>query len=215
LQRLIALAPTHISAYQLTVEERTPLAAKVRGGEVSMPDEELLLSMWEVVEKQLHDAGYAAYEISNFARPGFSCRHNRNYWEYGDYLGLGPGACTFLKKESDSFVGTYPQAFAFRFQRARNLHHYLAGQLDTDYEDPIPTEKAMGEYAMLALRTADGISEARFAELFHRMPHEVFADQFTEWQRAGWLIAAQEAGCHWRFSHHGRRIANTLCAQLF
>lgn len=95
--KAIGLGPTHISAYQLTVEKGTPLATQVNAGCVIMPDDELVLAMWDAVRERLADAGYPAYEISNHACPGFECRHNLNYWEYGEYLGLGAGACSFFR----------------------------------------------------------------------------------------------------------------------
>ncbi|MBI2345598.1 MAG: radical SAM family heme chaperone HemW [Deltaproteobacteria bacterium] len=205
LTQAIALEPMHISAYQLTVEERTPLAAQVREGKVRMPDDEIVLAMWDTVREQLGDAGYAAYEISNHARPGYECRHNCNYWEYGEYLGLGTGACSFLRT---------PPLYALRFQRARNLRRYLAGDLACDYEDPIDWATAMSECAFLALRMEQGIREPLFRQQFGCSPMDVYGPQFTEWIGDGLLAEGFGPDRSWTLTATGRRIANTLCAEL-
>lgn len=86
----------HISAYQLTVEPETPLALQVARGEVEMPPEENLVKMISMVVRLLKRGDWRRYEISNFAKPDFECRHNLQYWHYGDYLGLGEGAVSFV-----------------------------------------------------------------------------------------------------------------------
>lgn len=84
----IALGPGHISAYHLTLEPNTPFAA----APPSLPDDDLAADMQSLVEDMLGAAGYGHYETSAFARPGQRCRHNLNYWTFGDYLGIGAGA---------------------------------------------------------------------------------------------------------------------------
>lgn len=88
LDRALALGPEHISVYNLMVEEGTPLAAR------NLPrlDEELERNLYDRIRARLKDAGFEHYEISNFAKPGFECRHNRLYWTGGEYLGCGPSA---------------------------------------------------------------------------------------------------------------------------
>ena len=85
----------HISAYALTYEEGTPLQKSVEAGEVSPLDEETDRQMYETTIDELEKAGLKQYEISNFARPGFECRHNLNYWRNFPYLGIGPAAGSY------------------------------------------------------------------------------------------------------------------------
>lgn len=92
LEAAIALAPDHLSAYALIVEEGTRLGAQVRRGEVPEPDEDDLADKYELADALLAGAGYRWYEVSNWARPGHECRHNLTYWHSGNWWGIGPGA---------------------------------------------------------------------------------------------------------------------------
>jgi len=92
LEETIALGPEHVSAYALTIEPATPLGRKVAAGIVPAPDPDLQADMVELACELLGGAGYLHYEVSNWAKPGFECRHNLGYWERRPYLGLGAGA---------------------------------------------------------------------------------------------------------------------------
>lgn len=92
----ISLKPAHISAYGLTLEQRTPLAEGVENGELVLPKEEEWLQMFELIPAVLEEAGFYRYEISNYAREGFYCHHNLNYWRNGEYLGIGASAVSHL-----------------------------------------------------------------------------------------------------------------------
>ncbi len=102
LRRAVALQPKHISAYALIVEEQTPLATMVKNKLVApLPDEEDA-ELYEITIDTLKANGYEQYEVSNFAQPGFFSRHNYNYWNHSDYIGLGPSAHSFCKDSSTS-----------------------------------------------------------------------------------------------------------------
>ncbi len=92
LDTAVAAGPDHVSAYALIVEEGTPLARRIRRGEVSAPDDDDLADKYLVADEVLRDAGYAWYELSNWAKPGHECRHNLAYWRSADWWGVGPGA---------------------------------------------------------------------------------------------------------------------------
>ncbi|WP_048698169.1 radical SAM family heme chaperone HemW, partial [Nostocoides australiense] len=92
LEAAIALEPDHISAYALVVEAGTKLAAQVRRGLITMPDDDDEADKYELADELLTAAGYGWYEISNWARPGKECRHNLAYWRGADWWGFGPGA---------------------------------------------------------------------------------------------------------------------------
>ncbi len=89
IERAIALQPTHLSHYQLTLEPNTAFAARPPAG---LPDQDLGWDMQEACQARLAEAGFAQYEVSAYARPGRQCAHNVNYWQFGDYLGIGAGA---------------------------------------------------------------------------------------------------------------------------
>ncbi|MEX2275123.1 MAG: radical SAM family heme chaperone HemW [Actinomycetota bacterium] len=92
LEQALGLAPEHVSAYALTIEPATALGRKVAAGEVPAPDPDLQADMFELACEVLGAAGYGHYEVSNWARPGYECRHNLGYWERRPYVGLGAGA---------------------------------------------------------------------------------------------------------------------------
>lgn len=98
----LSLEPSHLSTYSLTVEPRTPLARWVRTGRVRLPSEDRVAQLFEIRERVLSEAGFRRYEISNYARPGFECRHNLIYWFHQSYLGLGPSASSFLREGEHS-----------------------------------------------------------------------------------------------------------------
>jgi oxygen-independent coproporphyrinogen-3 oxidase len=95
LRRAVDLAPEHISAYSLIVEEHTPLHRMVQAGQVRVNPTDLEAAMYERAMARLEASGYEHYEVSNYARPGFLCRHNCAYWSHGPYLGFGPSAHSF------------------------------------------------------------------------------------------------------------------------
>ncbi len=156
IRRAVALAPAHVSAYALTFEDGTPLGARKAKGLVSPPDEETQRRFFDATHAALEEAGYRAYEISNFARPGRECRHNMNYWRNGEYFGLGPGA--------HSYVG------GVRSANRRSLGHYVtelaAGRLPRDFSETLPADAAFGETVMLGLRTVEGVSRRALAARF-------------------------------------------------
>lgn len=96
LERIIRLDPSHISCYALTVEGNTAFARNIQRGRISAPDEQLQIAMDELAHTLLEQAGYQRYEISNYAKPGYACRHNLLYWTGGAYLGLGPSAQSYI-----------------------------------------------------------------------------------------------------------------------
>lgn len=110
-ESLLALRPTHISCYALTVEEDTRLAQDIVQKVVLPPDDALQIEMESAAEHVLTQEGFARYEISNYAKPEFACRHNLLYWTGGEYLGLGPSAQSYL-------AGT-------RFGKMANLESYV------------------------------------------------------------------------------------------
>ncbi len=92
LEELIKLSPSHISAYSLMIKEKTPLAQRFKNG----INDDLFIKMWPLVEDKLkNEYGMYRYEISNFCKPGYECRHNYNIWKGGRFLGIGPSACYF------------------------------------------------------------------------------------------------------------------------
>jgi oxygen-independent coproporphyrinogen-3 oxidase len=148
--------PEHVSVYELTYEEGTPLLADVAAGKVDRVDEETVIQMEDLVLSRLRASGFRRYEISNFALPGFECGHNLNYWRDGEYVGLGVGAVSHLSR--------------WRISNESSLDRYLRalaeGRLPHAAAELICTSKRILEALMLALRTADGIDLAQLPTPF-------------------------------------------------
>ncbi len=143
----VALAPDHISAYGLTLEPGTPLAAKVAAGELPPPVGEAAATWVTWTVTTLRRAGYARYEISNYARPGHQCRHNLNYWLNGDYVGLGAGAWSYLGGERRRNA-VDPATYA---------DWALGGTTLVVERERLDPQSALGETLMLGLRLTAGL----------------------------------------------------------
>lgn len=148
-QAALAFGTTHISAYQLTLEPNTVFYRKPP----TLPSHDLCADMQLAVEETAAQAGFEHYEISAFARPGRRCRHNLNYWEFGDYLGIGAGAHGKL---------SFPDRVA-RHERARQPREYLA-QVGGLVEKPIAPRELPFEFMLNALRLVQGVPVERFEE---------------------------------------------------
>lgn len=176
-QQALALAPQHISIYGLQVEEGTPFARAQAAGQLALPTEEESEVMYDYMTAALPAAGYARYEISNFARPGFESRHNLGYWQDVPYLGIGAAAHSYLGGQ--------------RYENPRGIEEYLAA-LRADgrarrEEEPLTRATSMEEFAFLALRTARGIDRARFAARFGCELASVYADAIARMRARGFL----------------------------
>ena len=197
LQRTIALDPTHLSCYALTIEEGTILRAAIQRGAVSAPDETLQNEMEDLAEEMLERAGYIRYEISNYCRHGYASRHNSLHWTGGRYLGLGPSAQSYVDER--------------RFGNVSNLAAYnqalLSGALPlSEYELLTPAEDSC-ERLVFGLRLTDGVSledtgALAFSGLVHKVD-ELIIDEILE--RRGQRV---------RLTARGRRYADSVAVAL-
>lgn len=200
IERALDLGPEHLSAYELTIEPGTAFHARRARGELNgLLDEETALRMWELRDAALAGAGYERYEISNFARPGFACRHNLNYWRRGDYLGLGAGAHSLIEGER-FWNHARPDVYA------RSACNPTANSERVD--EP---QKAIGEALMLGLRVKEGVSLARIERECGADPEEAFGELFCELENAG--LIARENG-RLRLSDKGTLLANQVLAKF-
>ncbi|MBF0189842.1 MAG: radical SAM family heme chaperone HemW [Magnetococcales bacterium] len=144
----------HLSCYALTVEPDTPFHRLAQQGQLSLPDDDHALALFQFTRRFLSDHGYLSYEISNFAFPGQECRHNLNYWEFGDYLGLGAGA---HGKWTDGSGQTW------RTANPADLTAYHTGSVAPPI--PVDSEEAGLECLMMGMRLQKGMSRARYRQL--------------------------------------------------
>ena len=145
----IATGVTHLSAYHLTLEPNTAF----HHAPPPLPDEDLAADMLDMAAERLAAAGFAHYETSAYAKPGLQCRHNLNYWQFGDYLGIGAGAHSKLSDH----------AGIRREARPRHPKDYLADPVTRDWR-PVSIEDLPGEFMMNALRLAEGVPLDYFSE---------------------------------------------------
>lgn len=198
LDAAIALDVDHISAYGLTVEENTPFFAWQRREPRVFFDDEAEAELYAIALDRLAAAGYAQYEVSNFAREGHQCEHNLNYWANGDYLGFGVGAASYRG--------------GVRWVHTRVLDEYLAA---AEANGPIPMEaerleggRRAGEAMMLALRTVQGVRLAEFKKRYGIDVIETYDSVVSEFARDGLVERTDDT---LRLTRRGRFLANDVC----
>lgn len=157
LERAISFKPEHISCYQLTVEDNTPLGKRLDKGNIMLPDEDLQYDFFIKTSEWLDGEGYTHYEISNFARETrFISRHNSKYWNHTSYLGLGPSAHSFSENSR-----WWNHASTNRY-----LHDIKEGKPPLENTENLDMQSLRMEYFFLGLRTAKGINLQDFKERF-------------------------------------------------
>ena len=191
LDRLLELAPEHVSAYALTLEEGTPLFHRHQQQPLPLPDDEQGARLFRQVHRRLTAAGYRHYEISNYALPGHPCRHNQNTWRRDPYLGVGAGAHSFLAR-----------GWGERRATPADLDHYRdaldAGVDPSQLLETFDRAGAMSETVYLGRRTAAGVDGRVFRERFGTTLEEAFAEAA---QACGETL--QSNAHHWRFTLDG------------
>jgi oxygen-independent coproporphyrinogen-3 oxidase len=200
LEQAIALAPAHLSHYQLTLEPGTAFERRPP----PLPDGDAAFAMQVACEARLADAGYRHYEVSAYAAAGRECRHNLNYWRFGDYLGIGAGAHGKLTDVRQSRVT--------RTARVRQPGRYLAATQPAeriDEQRTVPASDLAFEFCLNALRLRQGFDVELFeARTGH--PWSVVAGAAAIAQAQG-LLATDGAG-RWTPTEFGRRFLNDLQA---
>ena len=156
LQKAIDLNPDHLSAYNLTIEPETTFYKQQTQGKLTMPSDDFQRELFEIAIDTLTKAGYEHYEISNYAKPGKQCRHNLNYWKYGEYLGLGAGATSTLEGERFKNINL-PSRYITQIHETRTAVE--------SRETPDQWQRRI-EAVMLGLRLREGMSLSRFEEQF-------------------------------------------------
>lgn len=201
LDRALGFRPEHLSVYSLSYDEGSRFKAEADAGRLRPVDDDSAADMYEYAAGKLLNAGYIRYEVSNFAVPGFACRHNMNYWSRGEYLGLGPGAWSFIK-------GGRRRTIADVHEYRRRL---LAGECITaETEVPSPDHSAR-ELIMLSLRTAQGLDLPRFRERHGKRQFERLERALSRLSAEG-LIAVR--GDRLTFTDRGILLANDALTRL-
>lgn len=180
LRKIIRLAPEHISAYSLILEEGTPFYQKYNSGCYPLPDEEQERMMYRETEQILAQAGYERYEISNYAKKGYACRHNLVYWQGGDYLGLGLGSSSYMD--------------GVRFHNTNDFDTYVNQDAYVEDREVLSMQAKMEEFMFLGLRVMAGVSGPEFEKRFGKTMEDVYGDVLRKHEEEGLLrIERKEA----------------------
>jgi oxygen-independent coproporphyrinogen-3 oxidase len=207
LEMAIDLGPEHLSCYQLTVEPHTLLASRHARSPYPLPDDEQSLRFLWGTRERLAEAGFEAYEISNFALPGRHCRHNDGYWLYRDYLGIGAGASGKWDLDGGG-VHRYTNARSPEgYMKQMLLHGHAAGS-----DEELARRKAAAEAIWMGLRRRQGIARPWFTARFGEDVLAMFAPELEPWLQAG-VVLADDASL--RLSETGLAQADSVAAALF
>lgn len=233
LQKVTALRPEHISAYSLIIEEGTPFYERFaederireEGGHPRLlPEEDVERQMYELTETFLHTKGYERYEISNYAKPGYECRHNCGYWTRKDYLGLGLGASSLVEHQrfqNTSDLKTYlEQEYS---PQCEGQHEHIAETIQLQEEtgltqtghhihiETLDKKSEMEEFMFLGLRLMAGISRQQFEKNFQVTLNSVYGEVLRKLK--GEQLIEEVAG-YVRLTEHGIDVSNYVLAEF-
>ena len=197
LYQVAELNPEHISAYSLIIEEGTPFAEQ----NLDLPDEDTEYQMYEDTAEILERYGYRQYEISNYAKQGYMCRHNAGYWQRREYLGFGLGA--------SSLYG------GMRFSNTHQMQEYLKESRNPDQirkdVTVLSRNERIEEFMFLGLRMTEGISEKKFEENFDVRLMDVYGDILQKYEETGFM---EHMETKWRLTRKGIHVSNHILADF-
>ncbi|TNH43517.1 radical SAM family heme chaperone HemW [Photorhabdus luminescens] len=192
LRQAIALSPPHLSWYQLTIEPNTSFGSRPP----ILPDDDALWDIFSQGHQLLTAAGYQQYETSAYAKPGYQCRHNLNYWRFGDYLGIGCGAHGKITFEDGRILRTVKTKHPRGYMQGR----YLDKQNQVENEDR-PFEFFMNRFRLLEMMPKQDFSD------FTGLSEDSIRAQIEQALAAGYL---SETATHWQITQKGKLFLNSL-----
>lgn len=195
------LEPEHISCYSLIIEENTQFYERRRRNTLSLPDEDTEDAMKDLVRSKLKELGYLRYEISNYAKEGYECRHNRLYWEFGEYIGCGAAAHEFtegFRRENIRTVEGYIRAIEATLDPSVRIH-------ENSREDSIE------EFLFMGMRLVEGISLSKFRDRFSEDLMDIFGDEIRKHIKDGLLVIE---GDRMRFTEKGMDLSNHVLSDM-
>ncbi len=211
LRQVADLDSEHISFYSLQLEEGTPLYDMYMKDEIAMPAEELDRAMYHEAAAFLKSQGYNHYEISNCAKVGYECRHNLRYWNLSDYLGLGPGAHSYIRGASEKGGG-------LRFANSPDLDAYMGalenGRRAFDITSENTRKDDMTDYIITAMRRSQGIVFSEFRQLFgcdFESAYEHMAEKIHHWEHLEFIRITKEG---MGFTLKGVDVSNSILAEF-
>ncbi len=175
LQQTIGLNPTHVSVYDLTIEAGTLFGKRYKAGQFPLPSEEMTVEMYKTAHVVLTEAGYFHYEISNYAKPGYACRHNLTYWQNQPFYGFGMGAASYVD--------------GYRWERPRKIRPYMTMVQNKAYPSVVPEQQndRLFDTLMQGLRLAEGLSLADLYQSFGEATIKTVCHHLLPFVEKGWL----------------------------
>jgi putative oxygen-independent coproporphyrinogen III oxidase len=207
LESAIDLSPTHLSCYDLIVEAQTPFAKQYQPGDKPLPSDETTAQMYRVAQQMLTGAGYAHYEISNYARSSYQCRHNLTYWQNQPYYAFGMGAASYLEDR--------------RFTRPRKTQEYyqwVADGCNWQLATATTADDRFLETLMLGLRLARGVSLNSIESEFGSERVDRLLTCLQRYRQQGWVeIVSVADGERWlKLSDpEGLLFSNVVLTEIF
>lgn len=200
LEKAVSLTPTHLSAYQLIIEESTYLAKLLREGKIKEANEDTAADMLGLTREYLPKYGYHGYELSNYAKEGFHSRHNCAYWLQEDYLGLGLGATSFIDG-----------AFITRPQQMSEYYRAIEQNKLPGVREELNKNDLMSQFVFMGLRLDEGVSLARFKERFGESLTKAYPRAVAKACESG---LAELSDTHFRLSEKGKFLANEVMLEF-
>ncbi|MDO4488739.1 MAG: radical SAM family heme chaperone HemW [Eubacteriales bacterium] len=207
LKNVLMLKPEHLSVYNLIVEEGTPIKKMIECGSLKMPTEDVAAEIDSVTAELTSKYKFDRYEISNYARPGYECRHNKGYWTGTEYIGFGLGASSLIKN--------------IRFKNTSDLYTYLNKDfrelsletfIDSEEEiERLSDEERMREFMILGLRLTEGIKDLDFFVRFGKQVDDVYGGVLKKYEETG-LIERPERSI--RLTDRGLDLANLVMGEF-
>ena len=225
IEKVLAVNPSHLSLYSLTIEENTPFGKMLESGKL-LYDYDKADKLWLAGRDYLESKGYTWYEVSNFCRPGKECRHNLVYWTHGNYLGCGSGAAGSVYDEGKE------KGSGLRWTNTLNVSEYIDFWQKADSQqkailksvsfktipqnvENIDLETSEFEFFMMGLRKLEGVSQNEFEGAFgHKFP-ERFVSLFTKWEEKGLCLRYDSGGAErFAMSREGMLFLNRFNMEL-
>lgn len=202
LSRALACSPQHLSIYQLSIDAGTSFFRRYRRGELHLPDEDQVLAMDDITAEYCLQAGFEQYELSNYRRPGWGCRHNLVYWRNEEYLGCGAGAVSFLGGQRCGRIA----------DPSRYCDLVEAGGSPVSSRECLDRQASFRETVIMGLRLNEGVSDERLAQRFGCRIQDVYGRALLNRLVADGLLQQQDGQL--RLTARGRRLANVVMREL-
>lgn len=201
LEQVVALHPQHLSLYQLTIEEDTDFYNRYLNDSLGLPDDEAIIAMEQVTREYLGAHGIEQYEISNYARAGYECRHNLGYWRNEEFVGCGAGAAGFCNGKRYKVIND-PLLYCSAVESGEDV---------IEESEVLSTEASFRETVVMGLRLIKGIDKRRLSGRYYLTLDDQYGSELTDLVRKGLL---EESEDYLRLTVQGRRFANQVMAEL-